>query len=205
MSPILTATESTVRSRARSGLDAATLAIVVFLMIRLPPRSTRFPYTTLFRSIPPVIGDVLEDIIERLKRFLGVRRRGLRVARGFAGTAWHDQQARREQKAQEIAMPDSSAHGRTTSSLFNNRPVLARAEGHLSRLQFLDCQRTSRQKVSRCARIALADRLRVTKRKPSEYVKDNFMITTSGVNFHPTLEYCHKVLGADNIMLDRKS
>jgi 5-carboxyvanillate decarboxylase len=38
------------------------------------------------------------------------------------------------------------------------------------------------------------------KRKPSEYVKDNFMITTSGVNFHPTLEYCHKVLGADNIM-----
>src|ERR1017187_1464740 len=81
MSPILTATESTVRSRARSGLDAATLAIVVFLMIRLPPRSTRFPYTTLFRSIPPVIGDVLEDIIERLKRFLGVRRRGLRVDR----------------------------------------------------------------------------------------------------------------------------
>jgi len=42
-------------------------------------------------------------------------------------------------------------------------------------------------------------RIRI-KRKPSEYVKDNFMITTSGVNFHPTLEYCHKVLGADNIM-----
>ncbi len=38
------------------------------------------------------------------------------------------------------------------------------------------------------------------KRKPSEYVKDNFLITTSGVNFHPTLEYCHKVLGPDNIM-----
>jgi 5-carboxyvanillate decarboxylase len=38
------------------------------------------------------------------------------------------------------------------------------------------------------------------KRKPSEYVKSNFLITTSGVNFHPTLEYCHKVLGPDNIM-----
>lgn len=38
------------------------------------------------------------------------------------------------------------------------------------------------------------------KRKPSEYVKDNFLITTSGVNFHPTLKYCHEVLGPDNVM-----
>ena len=38
------------------------------------------------------------------------------------------------------------------------------------------------------------------KRKPSEYIKSNFVITTSGVNFHPTLKYCHEVLGADNIM-----
>lgn len=38
------------------------------------------------------------------------------------------------------------------------------------------------------------------KRLPSEYFKDNFMITTSGVNVHPTLQYCHTVLGADNIM-----
>jgi len=37
-------------------------------------------------------------------------------------------------------------------------------------------------------------------RKPSEYVKDNFLITTSGVNFHPTLKYCHEVLGPENIM-----
>lgn len=39
-----------------------------------------------------------------------------------------------------------------------------------------------------------------TKRKPSEYIKDNFLITTSGVNFHPTLRYCHEVLGPDNVM-----
>jgi len=37
-------------------------------------------------------------------------------------------------------------------------------------------------------------------RKPSQYVKDNFLITTSGVNFHPTLKYCHEVLGPENIM-----
>ena len=38
------------------------------------------------------------------------------------------------------------------------------------------------------------------KRKPSDYVKDNFLITTSGVNHHAVLEYCHGVLGADRIM-----
>jgi len=37
-------------------------------------------------------------------------------------------------------------------------------------------------------------------RKPSEYLKQNFVITTSGVNFHPTLQYCHGVMGADRIM-----
>lgn len=41
---------------------------------------------------------------------------------------------------------------------------------------------------------------RSLKRKPSEYIKDNFLITTSGVNFHPTLKYCHEVLGPENIM-----
>src|SRR3954466_16433232 len=30
--------------------DAATAVLVFFLMIRRPPRSTPFPYTTLFRS-----------------------------------------------------------------------------------------------------------------------------------------------------------
>src|SRR5688572_32659415 len=31
-----------------------------FLMIRRPPRSTLFPYTTLFRSIPAFTGEVTE-------------------------------------------------------------------------------------------------------------------------------------------------
>jgi predicted TIM-barrel fold metal-dependent hydrolase len=37
-------------------------------------------------------------------------------------------------------------------------------------------------------------------RKPSEYLKDNFIITTSGVNHHPALQLCHTVLGAERIM-----
>lgn len=38
------------------------------------------------------------------------------------------------------------------------------------------------------------------KRKPSEYVKDNFLITSSGVNDHNVLKYCHSALGPNNIM-----
>jgi 5-carboxyvanillate decarboxylase len=35
---------------------------------------------------------------------------------------------------------------------------------------------------------------------PSEYFKRNFYITTSGMNWDPTLEFCIEVLGADRIM-----
>src|SRR5258705_11397056 len=34
------------------------LLVFFFLMIRHPPRSTLFPYTTLFRSVPHMRGDV---------------------------------------------------------------------------------------------------------------------------------------------------
>ena len=35
---------------------------------------------------------------------------------------------------------------------------------------------------------------------PSEYIKRNFYITTSGMNWEPTLKFCIEVLGADRIM-----
>jgi 5-carboxyvanillate decarboxylase len=35
---------------------------------------------------------------------------------------------------------------------------------------------------------------------PSEYFKRNFMITTSGMNWHPALRFCIEAVGADNIM-----
>ncbi len=38
------------------------------------------------------------------------------------------------------------------------------------------------------------------KKMPSQYVKDNFLITTSGMNTHAVLKYCNEVLGPDNIM-----
>src|SRR3712207_9164344 len=41
-----------------------------FLMIRRPPRSTLFPYTTLFRSEAAVIGVDDEEFSQRLKAFV---------------------------------------------------------------------------------------------------------------------------------------
>jgi predicted TIM-barrel fold metal-dependent hydrolase len=38
------------------------------------------------------------------------------------------------------------------------------------------------------------------KQKPSDYFKQNFVITTSGVNWSPPLEFCISVLGAENVM-----
>ena len=37
-------------------------------------------------------------------------------------------------------------------------------------------------------------------KKPSEYFAKNFLVTTSGMNHHPALEYCHEVLGPEKIM-----
>jgi 5-carboxyvanillate decarboxylase len=39
-----------------------------------------------------------------------------------------------------------------------------------------------------------------TEMLPSEYLKRNFLITTSGMNHSPALKYCLEVLGPDNIM-----
>ncbi len=36
--------------------------------------------------------------------------------------------------------------------------------------------------------------------KPSEYVRRNFAITTSGMNWEPVLRFCVEAVGADNIM-----
>src|SRR3712207_8454109 len=39
------------------------VASVFFLMIRRPPRSTLFPYTTLFRSLPQVVGALIAGVL----------------------------------------------------------------------------------------------------------------------------------------------
>src|SRR6266446_8461376 len=53
----------------------SVFVVVFFLMIRRPPRSTLFPYTTLFRAEQLVVGDVHEQRLLRssLRRRLHVR------------------------------------------------------------------------------------------------------------------------------------
>src|SRR2546429_8434646 len=44
------------------------LSFFFFLMIRRPPRSTLFPYTTLFRSVVGATGTIGQAVIRRLTR-----------------------------------------------------------------------------------------------------------------------------------------
>src|SRR3712207_7655201 len=45
------------------------IGVVFFLMIRRPPRSTLFPYTTLFRSDHPHVPDWTQDHFYGMKSF----------------------------------------------------------------------------------------------------------------------------------------
>src|SRR5688572_30978989 len=60
------------RYRSRSNSCFLTAAILFFLMIRRPPRSTLFPYTTLFRSHALIHGD-RRGLINGLWATVGLR------------------------------------------------------------------------------------------------------------------------------------
>src|SRR3712207_9415795 len=65
-------------------LFALVCVDVFFLMIRRPPRSTLFPYTTLFRSLP--LRRVHRDVDPALRRGcrIGARARGGEARRAVA-------------------------------------------------------------------------------------------------------------------------
>src|SRR5437764_4091735 len=66
----------------RDRLSLRTLALLLilfffFLMIRRPPRSTLFPYTTLFRSVRGVDPSLVEQALNAIQgRPLGANNRG---------------------------------------------------------------------------------------------------------------------------------
>jgi 5-carboxyvanillate decarboxylase len=83
-----------------------------------------------------------------------------------------------------------------TSGVFDHFPKLKVVLGHMGEaipywLYRLDYMH-SRSMIG-------MDRPKV-KRRPSDYFKQNFYITTSGMNWHPVLQFCIQVLGADRIM-----
>jgi 5-carboxyvanillate decarboxylase len=83
-----------------------------------------------------------------------------------------------------------------TSGVFDHIPDLKIVLGHMGEaipywLYRIDDR--FRRSIPRGDRPAL-------KQRPSDYFKQNFMITTSGMNWHPVLQFCMSVLSADNIM-----
>src|SRR3712207_9052827 len=86
--------------------------IFFFLMIRRPPRSTLFPYTTLFRSDPGHRdgGDVLQGDLRqgrregrlRPDRRVQGRRRALHAQRAQRGAQGRAEQARSEEHTSEL-------------------------------------------------------------------------------------------------------
>src|SRR5688572_31827503 len=84
------------------------MCLLFFLMIRRPPRSTLFPYTTLFRS-----KDYLLSIPERFVRS------ALALGAGMA------------REVGEVALPD----GIRSSQLYQNLVDATRSEEHTSELQ----------------------------------------------------------------------
>src|SRR5258707_10764585 len=92
-----------------------TCPFFFFLMIRRPPRSTLFPYTTLFRSVPPKTGGFLlrgtEDLV------LEFLHRG-------------DERLRRRGREQRLAL-----RGLLDQAAPQREALFARSEEHTSELQ----------------------------------------------------------------------
>src|SRR2546422_10068157 len=55
--------------------DPLLFLIFFFLMIRRPPRSTLFPYTTLFRSLDGYLGELRSIVPDSLEEYLKVEKR----------------------------------------------------------------------------------------------------------------------------------
>src|SRR5690348_10424155 len=65
---------NTTAQHSISPADCVMHPTFFFLMIRPPPRSTLFPYTTLFRSQPSLLGRRrMENIEQRVKKIVAER------------------------------------------------------------------------------------------------------------------------------------
>src|SRR3712207_8363697 len=92
-------------------LFATLLAVVFFLMIRRPPRSTLFPYTTLFRSprVRPRAGD---------GRDAGAAAHRARRAGDHRDGADDDQRARRVRRPDRKSTRLNSSHANISYAVF---------------------------------------------------------------------------------------
>jgi len=83
-------------------------------MIRRPPRSTLFPYTTLFRSVSSKTGaleekDFLKRKIDEAAKYVPLENLALSPQCGFASTAAGNVLTQDEQKAKLALVADTAA------------------------------------------------------------------------------------------------
>jgi 5-carboxyvanillate decarboxylase len=86
------------------------------------------------------------------------------------------------------------------SGIFDEFPKLKIVLGHAGEALPYWLYRIDYMYANAAAGIYKSASGRRLKRKPSDYVRDNFYITTSGMNDHAVLRYNHGVLGPDHIL-----
>src|SRR3712207_8424121 len=82
-----------------------TIVVVCFVMIRRPPRSTLFPYTTLFRSLRPLeehVAAVRQRAVDEERRVGDVRPQALRIALVAVGDLLQRERFRSEEHTSEL-------------------------------------------------------------------------------------------------------
>src|SRR3712207_7038940 len=98
-------------------------------MIRRPPRSTLFPYTTLFRSVRTALGEVPD---RRRDELLTVRCRHINVADRPAGHPAHDLDAAPERDRKSTRL--NSSHANISYAVF----CLKKKKIHQKKLTFMN-------------------------------------------------------------------
>src|SRR3712207_401912 len=131
-------------SRWLTAAERSALSPFYFLMIRRPPRSTLFPYTTLFRS-PHLVGHGTAAEVAALQQAPDQQGRGLRLVVPFA------------EGPRGVAVP--ALLRPLPHPQAQRRPLLEAAQGHPQRalqgLGLLRGQRLRRPGVPHAAAVAL--------------------------------------------------
>src|SRR5260221_3209763 len=94
-----------------------------FLMIRRPPRSTLFPYTTLFRSIGFSHDDILRDVHQAPREVAGIRGLQSGIRQTLAGAVRRDEVLQHVQPLAEVGRDRSEEH---TSELQSHSDLVCR-------------------------------------------------------------------------------
>lgn len=98
---------------------------------------------------------------------------------------------------------DASLHAMRLimSGVFDKYPGLKIMLGHMGEaLPFWLWRIDAKWESTRVADVEAEKLYGTFKKKPSQYIRDNFYVTTSGMFWHPPLKYICEVMGADHVL-----